>query len=101
MHTETRNEGWRKSQIKINGVSFGKFGDDKRKDFSKPVWYWRKLLLPLVTKSANEVIKVEITALSAASRFDSVVLTTDAAFAPDGMTIAEVDEAAEELYNED
>ncbi len=101
VHTETRNEGWRRSQIRINGIPFGKFGDEKLKNFSKPVWHWRKLLMPLEIKSANEVIKVEITALSAASRFDSVVLTTDAAFAPDGMTISEVDEAAEELYNED
>ena len=99
VRTETRNEGWRKSQIKINGVSFGKFGDEKQKDFSRPVWYWKKLIMPLEIKNADDVIKVEVTALSSASRFDSVVLTTDASFDPGKLSVSEVDDAAEELDN--
>ncbi|MCQ2353238.1 MAG: hypothetical protein MJ033_07150 [Victivallaceae bacterium] len=97
VHGETRNEGWRKAQIKINGIPFGKFGDDKIKGFTKPTFYWKKLMLPLEVKTDGEVIKVEVVSLSGSARFDSIVLSSTPDFTPVGKTDAEVEEAAEEL----
>ncbi len=97
VHGETRNEGWRRAQIKINGVPFGKFGDDKQKDFTKPNFYWKKMMLPLEVKAANDIIKVEVTALSGSARFDSIVLSSNPDFTPIGKTDSEVEDATEEL----
>ena len=97
VHCETRNEGWRKAQIKINGVSFGKFGDEKQANFVKPTWVWKKMMLPLEVKADGEVVKFEITALSGSARVDSVVLSDNAEFNPTGMADSDVEDATEEL----
>ena len=99
VNTETRNEGWRKAQIKINGISFGKFGDDKLKDFTQPTGYWKKMMLPLEVKSAGEVIKVEIVAISSTARVSKVVLSDNPEFNPSAMSTADVVDASEELEN--
>ncbi len=81
--TETRNEGWRKATIKINGAPFGKFGDEKRKDYTKPTGYWKKMMLPYTAKADNEVIKVEIVDAGKGSvRFGGVIFSDNPEFDP-------------------
>ncbi len=95
VHTQTNNEGWRKVQVKINGMSFGKFGDEKVKDFVKPRLHWKKAMLPLKV-DANAVIKVEVIG-NASSRIDCIVLSSNPEFNPSTMDVASVVDATEEL----
>ncbi len=83
VNTETRNEGWRKGQIKINGAPFGKFGDEKMKDYTEPKGYWKKMLMPFEVKAAGEIIKIEIVDAGKSSvRFGGVILSDNPAFDP-------------------
>ncbi len=95
VHTQTNNEGWRKVQLKINDASFGKFGDEKIKDFKKPCLIWKKAMLPLKAE-ANQIIKVKIIA-GANARIDCIVLSSNPDFNPSAMDEASVVDATEAL----
>ncbi|MCQ2379198.1 MAG: hypothetical protein MJ016_08375 [Victivallaceae bacterium] len=98
VNTETRNEGWRKGQIKINGASFGKFGDEKMADFAGPKFYWKKMLMPLEVKASGEVVKVEIVSIGSMVRFGGVIFSTNADFDPNKVE-GGVKDAVEVLEN--
>ncbi len=94
VRTDTNNENWRKLQLKINGASFGKYGDEKVKDYTKPRKHWKKALLPLKVEDASKPIKVEIIALSQYGRIDCLVLSDNPNFVPsnDNAELEEIEE---------
>ena len=77
--TLTFGENWRKVQIRVNGKSIGKFGDEGQK-LDKPKWSWKRTLAP-VNLGEGE-FKIEFIALGALCRVDCLVFTTDPNFQP-------------------
>ncbi len=90
-------EGYRKTQIRINGQSIGKFGDAKVAVKGKPTYQWKRALLPV---ELTDKIALEATPLSAISRLDSILFTQDETFTPPN-DAAEVTDAVEEMESLD
>ncbi|MCQ2378760.1 MAG: hypothetical protein MJ016_06060 [Victivallaceae bacterium] len=97
VHGETRNENWRKAQLRINGISFGEFGDDREKDFKKPHFYWKKMALPLCVAASRKAIRIEVVSLAGGARFDSLILSDDPDFDPGLQTDEEITNSVGEL----
>ena len=95
VHTQTNNENSRKVKISLNGVSYGRFGDEKIAGFTKPCLIWKKALLP-IELAANAIVKAEITATPYA-RIDCIVLSSNPEFDPSNMSNADIADNCEEL----
>ncbi len=82
VRTLSMNEGWRKTQVKINGKVVGKFGDEKQPGGvkGKSVLAWKRTLGATLIPAGE--LKVELIPLSTASRVDSLIFTTDQNFKP-------------------
>ncbi|MCQ2379158.1 MAG: hypothetical protein MJ016_08175, partial [Victivallaceae bacterium] len=73
-------EGYRRTQVKINGQSFGKFGDGPVATKGKPEYKWKRALLPVELTEGQ--MKIELIPLSASSRIDSIIFTDNADYKP-------------------
>ncbi len=89
VRTLTFGEKYRKSEVKLNGKTIGKFGDEGPKCPQKMIW---KRTLGATQLPAGE-LKLELIPLSAASRVDSLIFTTDQNFKPgDKAAVEEIPE---------
>ncbi len=90
VRTESRGENYRKTQIKVNGKPMGKFGDAGVKG-QQPKMEWKRSLGPVEITEGE--FKVEFIPLSAVSRLDSIIFTTDQNFKPsdDPREVEEID----------
>ena len=79
VRSENHGERYRKTEVKINGKSIGKYGDEGVKG-QKPALAWKRSLGP-VTLPAGE-FKLELIPLSMYSRIDSLIFTTDQNYKP-------------------
>ena len=91
VRTESRGENWRKCIIKVNDKPVGKFGDAGVKG-QQPKLDWKRSLGPVEIPEGE--FKVTAVPLSASSRLDSIILTTDQNFKPsdDPREVEEIDE---------
>ncbi len=90
VRAENRGDGYRKTDVRINGKSIGKFGDDGSKG-QEPALGWKRTL-GAVNLPQGE-FKLDLIPLSKYSRIDSLVFTTDQSFKPsdDPREIEEID----------
>ncbi|MCQ2353218.1 MAG: hypothetical protein MJ033_07050 [Victivallaceae bacterium] len=86
-------EGYRKTQIKINGQSIGKFGDGKVAVKGKPEYKWKRAMLPV---ELTDKIALEAIPFAGVSRLDSIIFTQDENFKPSD-DAAEVTDSIEEM----
>ncbi len=90
-------EGYRKTQVFINGQSIGKFGDGKVAVKGKPEYKWKRAMLPV---ELTDKLFLEAVPFAAVSRLDSILFTQDEKFIPSD-NAEELAEAVEELESLD
>ena len=79
VRTLTFGEKYRKTEVKLNGKTVGKFGDEGSKR-NPAVLTWKRTLG--ATQLPVGELKLELIPLSGASRVDSLIFTTDQNFKP-------------------
>ena len=91
VRSENRGDRYRKTEVKVNGKSIGKYGDEGVKG-QQPALVWKRSLGPVQLPVG--VFKIDLIPLSMYSRMDSLVFTTDQNFKPsdDPREVEEIDE---------
>ena len=91
VRTHNQGEKYRKTEVKVNGKTVGKFGDEGTK--GQKVMAWKRTLAAFDIPAGE--MKLELIPLSGYSRIDSIIFTTDKDFTPvdkDRDTIEEIAE---------
>ena len=92
VQTLTYGEKWRKTDVKFNGKSIGKFGDEGAKR-TTPEWTWKRSLAAY--DFAEGELKLELIPLSDVSRIGTIILTTDKDYTPVGKEVDALEDIAE------
>lgn len=79
VRTLTFGEKWRKTEVKFNGKTIGKFGDEGPK-LAKPKYTWKRALMPVQLNEGE--LTIEFIPLGIPCRIDSLIFTTDKEFSP-------------------
>ena len=92
VQTLTYGEKWRKTDVKFNGKSVGKFGDEGAKR-PNPAWTWKRSLAAF--DFAEGEFKLELVPMSDASRVGTIILTTDKDYTPVDKDVDTLEDIAE------
>ena len=91
VRTMNFGEKYRKTDVKFNGKSAGKFGDEGIKGDKK--WGWKRSIAAIDLPAGE--LKLELIPLSNVSRVADIILTTDKDYTPVGKDREALEEIAE------